>query len=132
MLKSAIQREGRLRCPACSHENPDEANFCGECAVSLAASLACPSCGADNSSGQKFCNECATPLGKSKSPTQAPTPEPSPALPTSIASGRYEVKGFLGEGGRKRVYLAHDDRLDRDVAVAIIKTEGLDEAGLTR
>ncbi|MCI0784575.1 MAG: protein kinase, partial [Chloroflexi bacterium] len=26
----------------------------------------------------------------------------------------------------------HDDRLDRDVAVAIIKTEGLDEAGLTR
>jgi class 3 adenylate cyclase len=46
--------------------------------------------------------------------------------------GRYAVKGFLGEGGRKRVYLAHDTKLDRDVAVAIIKTDGLDAGGLTR
>jgi class 3 adenylate cyclase/tetratricopeptide (TPR) repeat protein len=42
------------------------------------------------------------------------------------------VKGFLGEGGRKRVYLAHDEKLDRDVAFAVIKTEGLGEDGLTR
>jgi class 3 adenylate cyclase len=42
------------------------------------------------------------------------------------------VQRFLGEGGRKRVYLAHDGRLDRDVAIAVIKTEGLDEAGLAR
>jgi class 3 adenylate cyclase len=42
------------------------------------------------------------------------------------------VKRFLGEGGRKRVYLAHDSKLDRDVAIAVIKTEGLDEAGLER
>jgi class 3 adenylate cyclase len=42
------------------------------------------------------------------------------------------VQRFLGEGGRKRVYLAHDSRLDRDVAIAVIKTEGLDEAGLVR
>ena len=42
------------------------------------------------------------------------------------------MKGFLGEGGRKRVYLAHDTKLDRDVAVAVIKTEGLDAGGLVR
>jgi class 3 adenylate cyclase len=42
------------------------------------------------------------------------------------------VKSFLGEGGRKKVYLAHDTKLDRDVAVAVIKTEGLDDAGMTR
>jgi class 3 adenylate cyclase len=42
------------------------------------------------------------------------------------------VKRFLGEGGRKCVYLAHDSKLDRDVAIAVIKTEGLDEAGLER
>ncbi|HEY5639294.1 MAG TPA: protein kinase [Dehalococcoidia bacterium] len=53
-------------------------------------------------------------------------------MPDSFAGGRYQVKSFLGEGGRKRVYLAHDEKLDRDVAVAIIKTEGLNEAGISR
>ena len=65
----------------------------------------------------------------------SPSPAPSPAgptLPASFASGRYAVRRFLGEGGRKRVYLAHDERLARDVAVAIIKTDGLDQQGLAR
>ncbi|TME73770.1 MAG: serine/threonine protein kinase, partial [Chloroflexi bacterium] len=53
-------------------------------------------------------------------------------LPTSFAAGRYGVKALLGEGGQKRVYLAHDTRLERDVALALIKTEGLDEAALAR
>ena len=53
-------------------------------------------------------------------------------LPTSFASGRYAVKKFLGEGGKKKVYLAHDTVLDRDVAFALIKTEGLDAASRTR
>jgi hypothetical protein len=44
-----------------------------------------------------------------------------PPLPASFAAGRYRVEHFLGEGGRKRVYLARDTRLDRDVAVAVIK-----------
>src|SRR2546425_4749402 len=61
-----------------------------------------------------------------------PPPSHSAALPVSFADGRYTVKRFLGEGGRKRVYLAHDTKLDRDVAVAVIKTDGLDEAGLSR
>src|SRR5439155_1482774 len=56
----------------------------------------------------------------------------SHALPTGFAGGRYRVKAFLGEGGSKRVYLAHDTRLERDVAVAVIRTEGLDEARLAR
>jgi class 3 adenylate cyclase/tetratricopeptide (TPR) repeat protein len=42
------------------------------------------------------------------------------------------VKRFIGEGAKKRVYLVRDERLDRDVAFALIKTEGLDEAGRTR
>ncbi len=52
--------------------------------------------------------------------------------PTSFANGRYQVKQFLGEGGKKRVYLAHDTLLDREVAFALIKTEGLDDAGRSR
>ena len=78
--------------------------------------------------------------------TPAPSARPSPeratdspralqapeAAPTSFANGRYTVKRFLGEGGKKKVYLAHDTLLDRDVAFALIKTEGLDEAGRER
>ncbi len=57
---------------------------------------------------------------------------PSPVQPTSFANGRYEVKRFLGEGGKKKVYLAQDTLLDREVAFALIKTEGLDEVSRTR
>jgi len=61
----------------------------------------------------------------------------SPALPAapppvSFANGRYEVRKFLGEGGKKKVYLAHDTVLDRDVAFALIKTDGLDDIARER
>ena len=70
----------------------------------------------------------------SQTPTSAPTPTPNATTdhPTSFANGRYQVKQFLGEGGKKRVYLAHDGILDRDVALAVIKAEGLDETSRTR
>ena len=51
---------------------------------------------------------------------------------TSFAVGRYQVKRILGEGGKKKVYLAHDATLDRDVAFALIKTEGMDSTSRTR
>ena len=54
------------------------------------------------------------------------------SVPTSFVGGRYQVIRFLGEGGKKRVYLAHDTLLDRDVAFALIKTEGLDDEGRER
>ena len=47
-------------------------------------------------------------------------------------TGATTCSRFLGEGGRKRVYLAHDTKLDRDVAFAAIKTDGLDDDGVTR
>ncbi|MCA1682529.1 MAG: protein kinase [Actinobacteria bacterium] len=52
--------------------------------------------------------------------------------PLSVGAGRYRVLGFLGEGGRKRVYLAEDTQLRREVAVAICKSDGLDRSALTR
>ncbi|MFP6565664.1 MAG: serine/threonine-protein kinase [Dehalococcoidia bacterium] len=63
---------------------------------------------------------------------ELPTPPAQRETPTSFSDGRYEVKRFLGEGGKKMVYLAHDNLLDRDVAFALIKTEGLDVIGMTR
>jgi class 3 adenylate cyclase len=53
-------------------------------------------------------------------------------LPTAFGGGRYQVRAFLGEGAKKRVYLAHDTKLDRDVAFALIKTDGLDADGVVR
>ncbi len=46
--------------------------------------------------------------------------------------GRYAPQRLLGEGSRKRVFLARDLRLERDVALALIKTDGLDDAGRAR
>jgi class 3 adenylate cyclase len=58
---------------------------------------------------------------------------PAPAaLPASFGGGRYAVRRFLGEGAKKRVYLAHDAKLDREVAFSLIKTDGLDADGLVR
>jgi len=72
----------------------------------------------------------------SKGSDTAPTPDlsvvdgdQSPPTPTSFANDRYQVSKFLGEGGKKRVYQAHDTLLDREVAFALIKTEGFDFQG---
>ena len=40
--------------------------------------------------------------------------------------------GSSARAARRRVYLAHDEPLDRDVAFALIKTEGLDDVGRER
>ena len=53
-------------------------------------------------------------------------------MPATLGGGRFRVQRLLGEGGRKRVFLARDGLLDRDVACALIRTEGLDEADRVR
>lgn len=53
-------------------------------------------------------------------------------LPPSFPTTRYAVEELIGEGSRKRVFCAHDNRLDRAVAIAFIKTDGLDELALAR
>jgi len=76
--------------------------------------------------------QSATRTASTSDPTPDQPASPSAELRTSFGGGRYQVKGFLGEGGKKRVYLAHDTTLDREVAFARIKTEGLDETSRTR
>jgi Protein kinase domain/AAA ATPase domain/zinc-ribbon domain len=85
--------------------------------------MTCAVCGHENSQGARFCEECGTRFQEVADVSH---------LPETLGGGRYGVERFLGEGARKRVYLARDARLDRDVAVAVVKTEGLDEAGRHR
>ena len=118
-----------MLCPSCNHDNRDGAAFCEGCGASLPR--ACSQCNAQLRPAARFCDTCGASVSDASTVTSR-TPTPAPALPASFAGGRYVVKGFLGEGGRKKVYLAHDAKLDRDVAFALIKTEGLDADGLAR
>jgi len=117
-----------LKCPHCQAENREGAEFCGTCGQPLRLELVCPQCGHTNSPDNSFCDKCGHALVQ-----QAPAPtKPTSPEPTSFANGRYQVKKFLGEGGKKKVYLAHDTVLDRDIAFALIKTEKLDDEARTR
>ena len=87
----------------------------------------------DNGDATTFLAAAERALNGSGDSPSAPPPQSSTLAttslsdqPTSFANGRYEVKRFLGEGGKKKVYLAQDTLLDREVAFAFIKTEGLD------
>ncbi len=65
-------------------------------------------------------------------PGAGAAPGSSEPLPESFAGGRYRVVRLLGQGGQKRVYLARDHRLDRDVVISQLRTEKLDEEGAAR
>jgi serine/threonine protein kinase len=43
----------------------------------------------------------------------------------AVFAGRYEVQRELGAGDRKRTYLAHDRKMDRRVAVSLVKPEAV-------
>jgi len=116
-----------MKCPKCQAELPDNAKFCGVCGQSLKGERLCPQCGQVNPQEFQFCLQCGHALTEPVPPSHPPSPEP-----TSFVNGRYQVKKFLGEGGKKKVYLVHDTLLDRDVAFALIKTEKLDDATRTR
>jgi len=42
-----------------------------------------------------------------------------------IFAGRYEVQRLLGEGDRKRTYLARDKKMDRLVAISLVRPEAV-------
>ena len=91
---------------------------------------ACPNCGSVVPLDSVFCTRCGLRLAAPKVTSERHVPRSHE--PKSFVLGRYEVRRFLGEGGKKRVYFAHDTKLDRDVAFALIKTDGLNAEGEAR
>lgn len=118
-----------MDCIHCGRANPEDSDFCGDCGRSLATEIDCPSCGRSNPQGLKFCRGCGARMDSSSAsrPDKA-----APVPPVQVVSERYEITDFLGEGGRKRVWRAHDLRLGRDVAVAFVKGTGPEDSGMER
>jgi tetratricopeptide (TPR) repeat protein len=67
-----------------------------------------------------------------QTPTVSPGAQPPFIHPTSFSRGRYRVRRMIGQGGQKEVYLARDERLDRDVVIALLKTDQLSVDGTSR
>ena len=96
-----------MPCPACHHENADDARFCGECGAGLAREVACSGCGRSNPAGQKFCNGCGGRLG-APAASDAPAPDRRPPTAQHLAEKIRRSKATL-EGERKQVTVLFAD-----------------------
>jgi predicted ATPase/class 3 adenylate cyclase len=94
--------------------------------------MTCSSCGYENPSDARFCAGCGRRLEESVAPDPRQGALGNEPRRSQLAGGRYRIESFLGEGARKLVYLARDTVLERDVAVAMLKTGDLDEAARER
>ena len=51
------------------------------------------------------------------------------AVPGRLLGGRYRVDALLGRGGMSEVHLGHDERLDRPVAIKMLRQPTGDATG---
>src|SRR5262245_4164459 len=112
----------------------------------MRGSMICPTCRRAYTEPElSFCVEDGTRLvdGRGAAPAPAPkamterpppfAPVPPPAIRETqvrntreqgaVVEGRYVIRGFLGEGGMARVYLAEDTRTKEQVALKILRRE---------
>ena len=117
-----------MLCQSCGKENLDTAHFCRACGQAI--ERLCSQCGNVLDIDDAFCQVCGT---KVKRPGPVPISGTlSAERPALFVNSRYQVKKLLGEGAKKLVYLAHDSVLDRDVAIAVVKVQGLNELSRAR
>jgi len=85
-------------CPACQTPLPEEAQFCLRCGV-------------------------ATPTDPGVPQRTATTGMVEVAQVKKALAGQYQIERVLGEGGMATVYLAHDQKHNRKVAVKVMRPE---------
>ena len=100
-------------------------------------SRSCGACGATLGADDLFCARCGTPTVRNADPEATlVNPAAAPGAPAPRLSGtafndrlrevlgaEYELLSVLGQGGFARVYRARDRRLDRLVAIKVIRPE---------
>ncbi len=111
------------------------ARHCNHCHKPLAADdRFCPRCGRSADLGADpeatLVNPVATPADSEPTLVRADAPPPGTSLPfkdrLQQALGReYEIIALTGQGGFARVYRAQDPRLNRTVAIKVLKPEML-------
>ena len=89
------------------------------------AARACPACHTPLPEAAQFCMHCgrATPTDPGVPPRTATTGMVEVAQVKKALAGRYQVERVLGEGGMATVYLAHDQKHNRKVAVKVMRPE---------
>lgn len=96
-----------------------------------ASEQSCPKCGAPLPEGVSFCPKCG---GATAVPGRSPPPSTSSDASTTTGNvhfrrvkqalaGRYVIEREIGRGGMATVYLAHDLKHNRHVAVKVLSPE---------
>ena len=95
-----------MQCPNCRAENREDAEFCGDCGVTL--EVACPKCGRSNPTSKKFCDKCGHSLVESKAALPVDYTQPQTYTPKFLADKILGTRSSI-EGERKLVTVLFAD-----------------------
>jgi class 3 adenylate cyclase/DNA polymerase III delta prime subunit len=89
----------------------------------------CPACGLELREDARFCDGCGLRVAERE---QRYASSVEPGVAETFGNGRYRRVRLIGEGAKRWVYLARDKTLERNVALSVLKTGGLDSDALAQ